>query len=215
MAVEIPDKSYFKIGEVGRIVGVEPYNIRYWESQFRSIKPLKTKSNQRLYRRRDIEFLLEIKHLLYEEGFTIAGAKKRLKVIREEDAPGAGESSLGAVGLAREERRAYEDLLSKSQTELVDLRKQVQELMEDLKRQRVEHATQIAVLEGERLELTNQLEAVEPTVHDDEAMSVAKSRIETLQDELARVEGRYRDLIEMVRREMTSLRRMASDGDGE
>ncbi len=78
MTVTIPDKVYFRIGEVGRILGVEPYVIRYWESEFKSVRPARTRSDQRLYKRADIEELLKIKNLLYKEKFTIAGAKKRL-----------------------------------------------------------------------------------------------------------------------------------------
>ncbi|MCD6256225.1 MAG: MerR family transcriptional regulator, partial [Deltaproteobacteria bacterium] len=70
-------KRYFKIGEVSHIVGVEPHVLRFWEKEFKEIKPLRL-SSQRLYRYQDIETILEIKRLLYEEGFTIAGAKKRL-----------------------------------------------------------------------------------------------------------------------------------------
>ncbi|MBI5582288.1 MAG: MerR family transcriptional regulator [Deltaproteobacteria bacterium] len=77
-AVLIPDKQYFKIGEVSSLTGLEPYVLRYWETEFKSIRPVRMGSNQRLYRRRDVEIILEIKHLLYKEGFTIAGAKKRV-----------------------------------------------------------------------------------------------------------------------------------------
>jgi DNA-binding transcriptional MerR regulator len=77
--VEISNKLYFRIGEVAKIVGVKPYVLRYWETEFPILKPGKTPSRHRLYRRRDVETLLDIKRLLYEEGFTIAGAKKRLK----------------------------------------------------------------------------------------------------------------------------------------
>ena len=63
MATEIPDKQYFKIGEVAEIAGVEPYVLRYWETEFKSIRPEKTRSNQRLYRRRDVETVLQIKKL--------------------------------------------------------------------------------------------------------------------------------------------------------
>lgn len=78
-APEIPDRLYFKIGEVAKIVGVKPYVLRYWETEFPGIRPGKTRSNHRLYRRRDVEMLLEIKRLLHDERFTIEGAKKRLK----------------------------------------------------------------------------------------------------------------------------------------
>lgn len=75
----IPNKLYFRIGEVSDIVGVKPYVLRYWESEFADIKPSKSKSGQRLYKRRDVETLVRIKELLYEERFTINGARKRLK----------------------------------------------------------------------------------------------------------------------------------------
>jgi DNA-binding transcriptional MerR regulator len=77
---DLPDKLYFKIGEVSSIIGVKPYVLRYWESEFSAVKPTKTKSKHRLYRQRDVEVLREIKRLLYEERLTIEGAKKRLKV---------------------------------------------------------------------------------------------------------------------------------------
>jgi DNA-binding transcriptional MerR regulator len=78
MDASIPDKVYFRIGEVSRILGVEPYVIRYWESEFKAVKPVRTRSDQRLYRRRDVEMLLTIKQLLYVEHFTILGAKRKL-----------------------------------------------------------------------------------------------------------------------------------------
>ena len=77
--MSIPDKLYFKIGEVSEIVGVEPYVLRYWESEFNILRPSRTKSKQRLYRRKDLEFVLKIKKLLYEDQFTIAGARNKLK----------------------------------------------------------------------------------------------------------------------------------------
>jgi len=76
---QIPDKIYFKIGEVSRIVGVKPYVLRYWETEFKEIGPSKSRSNQRLYRRKDVDTLLAIKNLLYNEGFTITGARKKIR----------------------------------------------------------------------------------------------------------------------------------------
>jgi DNA-binding transcriptional MerR regulator len=76
----IPNKLFFKIGEVCEITDTQPYVLRYWESEFPALAPAKNSSGQRIYRRRDIETVLRIKQLLYEEGFTIAGAKKRLEV---------------------------------------------------------------------------------------------------------------------------------------
>jgi len=75
----IPNKLYFKIGEVSDLTGIKPYVLRYWESEFNIVRPNKTRSNQRLYRRKEVELILEIKRLLYEDKFTIAGAKKVLQ----------------------------------------------------------------------------------------------------------------------------------------
>ncbi|NLD28407.1 MAG: MerR family regulatory protein [bacterium ADurb.Bin270] len=75
----IPNKLYFRIGEVSKLLNVEPYVLRYWESEFTEIKPSKSKSGQRLYKRRDVEMLVKIKELLYDERYTINGARKRLK----------------------------------------------------------------------------------------------------------------------------------------
>lgn len=81
----IPNKLYFKIGEVSTITGVEPYVLRYWESEFKTIKPSRTQSKQRIYRRKDVELILEIKKMLYEQKFTIAGARKRLQDLKSSD----------------------------------------------------------------------------------------------------------------------------------
>ncbi len=78
--VQIPDnRRYFRIGDASRIVGVEPYVLRYWESEFPQLKPSRADSKQRTYQRKDLETLLEIKRLLYEERMTIEGARLRLK----------------------------------------------------------------------------------------------------------------------------------------
>ncbi|MGD2125938.1 MAG: MerR family transcriptional regulator [Desulfobacteraceae bacterium] len=78
--MEIPNnKRYFRIGEVSRIIGVEPYVLRYWESEFPQIRPLRANTNQRTYRKRDLEIILEVKRLLYEEKLTIEGARQKLK----------------------------------------------------------------------------------------------------------------------------------------
>ena len=75
----IPDKLYFKIGEVSEITGVKPYVLRYWESEFKMVNPSKSRSRQRLYRKSDVEMILKIKKLLYEDRFTINGARKKIK----------------------------------------------------------------------------------------------------------------------------------------
>ncbi|HEY1232332.1 MAG TPA: MerR family transcriptional regulator [Candidatus Binatia bacterium] len=85
MPPRLPEKIYFKIGEVSEIVGVEPYVLRYWETEFDLLKPSKAPSKHRLYKKRDVELLLDIKRLLYTEGFTIEGARKRLKESKKEE----------------------------------------------------------------------------------------------------------------------------------
>jgi DNA-binding transcriptional MerR regulator len=75
-ASEIPDKLFFRIGEVSHILGVEPYVVRYWESEFRGLSPKKSSSGQRMFRKKDVELLLRIRHLLYDRKFTIEGARK-------------------------------------------------------------------------------------------------------------------------------------------
>jgi DNA-binding transcriptional MerR regulator len=85
MDVLIPDKTYFRIGEVSRILDVEPYVVRYWESEFKTVKPKRTTADHRLYRRQDLEELLVIKDLLYTDHFTIRGAKKELAKRRLDD----------------------------------------------------------------------------------------------------------------------------------
>ena len=81
----LPEKIYFKIGEVSEIVGVEPYVLRYWETEFELLKPSKAPSKHRLYKKRDVELLLDIKRLLYTEGFTIEGARKKLREVKKEE----------------------------------------------------------------------------------------------------------------------------------
>jgi DNA-binding transcriptional MerR regulator len=89
----IPDKLFFRIGEVSQLVGVEPYVLRYWESEFPGLSPKKSNTGQRMFRRKDVELLLNIKQLLYEKKFTIEGARKALKAevsARQEELFSAG-----------------------------------------------------------------------------------------------------------------------------
>jgi DNA-binding transcriptional MerR regulator len=76
--VSIPDKLYFRIGEVSELTNTKSYVLRYWETEFPSLKPVKSRSGHRLYRRQDVETILQIKRLLYAEGFTIEGARRQL-----------------------------------------------------------------------------------------------------------------------------------------
>ncbi len=89
--VQIPDdRRYFRIGEASRIIGVEPYVLRYWEMEFAQVKPQRADSNQRTYQKKDLEILLEIKRLLYEERMTIEGAKRLLRQQKARESAGEG-----------------------------------------------------------------------------------------------------------------------------
>lgn len=92
----LPSKPYFRIGEVAEILGVETYVLRYWESEFPQLRPVRAPSRQRLYRRADVETLMYIKGLLHEQGYTIAGAKRRLDELKTAPAPASakGQQSL-------------------------------------------------------------------------------------------------------------------------
>ena len=83
---EIPNKLYFRIGDVSRIAGVKPYVLRYWETEFPAIGPKKSGSNHRLYRRKDVELILDIKRLLYQDRYTIEGARKHLDSLHKAEA---------------------------------------------------------------------------------------------------------------------------------
>ncbi len=76
---DLPQKSFFRIGEVAQLTQTKAFVLRYWETEFPSLHPVKSPSGHRLYRRQDVETILEIKRLLYDEGFTIAGARRRLR----------------------------------------------------------------------------------------------------------------------------------------
>ncbi len=97
---KLPEKPYYRIGEVSSLVGVEPHVLRYWEREFRTIRPQKSARGQRVYSRRDVETLMRVRQLLYKDGFTIAGARRKLqqdRVASEEDATMAPATASAAV----------------------------------------------------------------------------------------------------------------------
>jgi DNA-binding transcriptional MerR regulator len=105
----MPDKTYFRIGEVAKITGVKAYVLRFWETEFKMMAPPKSRSKQRMYRRRDIETILKIKHLLYERRFTIKGARRYLlDAAREEREPGGRRVPLPAEEFAELRRELGE-----------------------------------------------------------------------------------------------------------
>ena len=111
----VPQKTYYRIGEVAKITGIKPYVLRYWETEFRPVSPPKSKSGQRTYRRREIEGVLLVKKLLYGQRFTIAGARKRLNELLREDRAEAGretEETLRIPGRVRQELQEIRDLLA-------------------------------------------------------------------------------------------------------
>lgn len=120
---EIPDKLYFRIGEVARLAGIKPYVLRFWETEFPSLGPRKSGTGHRLYRRKDVELVLEIKQLLYEKRFTIEGARKTL------DTRGKTE----AAAKPAKRRAAQADLFPDSASLLDAVRKELQSLAEMLK----------------------------------------------------------------------------------
>jgi DNA-binding transcriptional MerR regulator len=118
-APEIPDKLYFKIGEVSELLGVEAYVLRYWETEFPVLSPKKSGTGHRLYRRKDVELLLRIKHLLYDKRFTIEGARQSLQ------------SEARAPKPARAPKRVQAELFSEDP--LPDIRRELQEILQLLK----------------------------------------------------------------------------------
>jgi DNA-binding transcriptional MerR regulator len=115
---EIPDKLYFKIGEVSDLLGVEPYVLRYWETEFPVLSPKKSGTGHRLYRRKDVELLLRIKHLLYEKRFTIEGARQTLQTESRAPKP-------------KRARQAQQELFAVDP--LPEIRRELAEILEILK----------------------------------------------------------------------------------
>jgi DNA-binding transcriptional MerR regulator len=108
---EIPDKRYFRIGEVSALTGLETYVLRYWETEFPHIKPVRSRAGQRLYRKQDIETVFEIKSLLYDKRFTIAGAKQYLKARHQKADPDNKQAKPMSLEELREELVAIRNLL--------------------------------------------------------------------------------------------------------
>ena len=126
-SAEIPDRLYFRIGDVARICGVEPYVLRFWETQFPNLKPNKGGTGQRLYRRREVELALRIKQLVHDQGYTLAGAKQALEQaprqrtrqgvlpLTEEQSQQRLEIATAMIGRARAELRELVRQLSVQQ----------------------------------------------------------------------------------------------------
>lgn len=123
----LPDKLFFKIGEVADLVGVKSHVLRYWESEFSGLRPMKTRGSHRVYRRRDVELAMMIRRLIHDEGFTVSGAKKRLRELGVDKADKAdaktAEKSVEEKGASREVQM---------RAELIGLRSELTKLLSDL-----------------------------------------------------------------------------------
>ena len=124
---EIPDKLYFRIGEVSRLLGVEPYVLRYWETEFPSLSPKKSDTGHRLYRRKDVEQLLEIKELLYAKRFTIEGARQTLlskQRVAKEMGP--------RIEAPRSQQWLFEGVSAQAQSMIPEIRKELAAILKIL-----------------------------------------------------------------------------------
>lgn len=123
-AVEIPDRLYYRIGDVARICGVEPYVLRFWETQFPNLKPNKGGTGQRLYRRREVELALRIRELVHKDGYTLAGARQAL-----ESAPRPRANKQGVLPLTEQQTQKRLEVATASigrvRAELRDLARQL------------------------------------------------------------------------------------------
>ena len=117
---EIPDKLYFRIGDVARLCNVAPYVLRFWETEFTQLKPNKSGTGQRLYRRRDVEMALRIKRLLYDEGYTIPGARQALQ---------AENRSKRAAGQPELPLPQQQQAVQRAETRLHKVRKELREIL--------------------------------------------------------------------------------------
>jgi DNA-binding transcriptional MerR regulator len=127
----LPPKLYFRIGEVAELVGVEPHVLRYWEREFRSIRPTKSAKGQRVYSRRDVENLMRVRQLLYSEGFTIAGAKKKLQRAGVE-ADVETQVEAEAVAPDGDDIQAAATDASKTRDQLVAMRREIEAFLGEL-----------------------------------------------------------------------------------
>lgn len=212
--IELPEKTYFKIGEVAKLLEVEPYVLRYWETEFDVLEPDKTKSGQRVYQRDDIELLFQIRTLLYEEMFTIAGACRQLERNREGKPSyfDLGSESNHAAGTAvagdeelRQQLESTRRQLAARETKLTDVRERVQQMERriDEQHQQVDSSLEtIATLEdelesirGESDRLRDENETLRGQLNDARRQlgqksgeSATSSTIEELQREVATLE---------------------------
>jgi DNA-binding transcriptional MerR regulator len=135
-ATEIPDKLYFRIGDVARLAGIKPYVLRFWETEFPALGPRKSGTGHRLYRRKDVEMVLEIKRLLYEQRFTIEGARKFLEARPKTDGAASAKPAKrrSAKAAPAAPAKGQADLFGSGSSEMLDtVRKELREIVQLLK----------------------------------------------------------------------------------
>ena len=132
-AAEIPDKLYFRTGEVANLAAIKPYVLRFWESEFPTLGPKKSGAGHRLYRRKDVEMVLEIKRLLYDKRFTIAGARQMLENRRQENRRIEKNRTVQV--------RLQGELFGAPSAVLVDLRRELREILSILNHSTADHST--------------------------------------------------------------------------
>jgi DNA-binding transcriptional MerR regulator len=128
-AEEIPDKLYFRIGDVARLAGIKPYVLRFWETEFPSLGPKKSGTGHRLYRRKDVQLVFEIKGLLYEKRFTIEGARKFLET-RAKTEPAVSASGKRAKAAAKKPAKVQGGLFDVPNSALDSVRKELTEILQ-------------------------------------------------------------------------------------
>lgn len=214
--IEIPEKTFFKIGEVAKLLELEPHVLRYWETEFENLSPRKTRSGQRSYQQRDIELLIVIRHLLYEEMYTIAGARRQFdrleaipieKMLTHLRAPQRSEDE--RVKDLREARLRVEEL----EATVAALRCERDELQDELLQLELEQS-QTSLLE------LSPAESSQPTddeVRLNEELDRMRERVAELQIERETLEERLltrneasRSRLSDLRSELTGLSRLAS-----
>jgi DNA-binding transcriptional MerR regulator len=126
--IEIPERLYFRIGDVAELLGVRPHVLRYWESEFPIVAPQKSATGQRVYRRSDVETLVMIKHLLHEERYSIEGARKRIRELRKEGAlrsfkqeAVSGKADTAAESLVETAAAGTESALNQAKEEILSM----------------------------------------------------------------------------------------------
>ena len=130
---EIPDKLYFRIGEVARLAGIKPYVLRFWETEFPSLGPKKSGTGHRLYRRKEVELVLEIKRLLYEKRFTIEGARRFLETRTKSPAAGVAPKTAKTTKAKAVSPIVQGDLFGGNSALLDEVRKELLGIVEMLK----------------------------------------------------------------------------------